>query len=63
MQKENRDRENTPWPENAGSRNTAASEPDLLDDFLRMMEWIRQAQADAERVGGHAGQTRDDSKK
>ena len=63
MQKENRDRDIQPFPENAGSENADAREPALPEDFLRMMEWIRRAQAEAERVRLHAEPAWDDIKR
>jgi hypothetical protein len=63
MQKENRDRDNRPIPESAGSKLAPVSEPAPPEDFLRMLEWIRQAQTEAERAHRHAEPEFDDLQK
>jgi hypothetical protein len=63
MQEDNRGRDNKPSPESGGSKFSAASEPVPPEDFLQMVEWIRQAHGEAEHARLHAEPTWDDLQK
>lgn len=45
----NQNKPQRPSPQAPPARKPDASEPGPPEDFLRMREWIRQAQSDAER--------------